>query len=85
MLMLCRYLTIPARFDEHSWRERIFSIEHTEKLVALSKKVDRGKLMRKNLELMNQIIQSKTHKNQNTFKSRLNGQPQLTIIQVAKS
>jgi hypothetical protein len=34
---------------------------------------------------MNQIIHSKTHKNQNTFKSRLNGQPQLTIIQVAKA
>jgi hypothetical protein len=39
--MLCRYLTIPARFDEHSWRRAYFSIEHTEKLVALSK-VDRG-------------------------------------------
>jgi hypothetical protein len=34
---------------------------------------------------MNQIIHKPNTQNQNTFKSRLNGQPQLTIIQVAKS
>jgi hypothetical protein len=34
---------------------------------------------------MNQIIHKQNTQNQNTFKSRLNGQPQLTIIQVAKS
>jgi hypothetical protein len=65
--------------------ERIFSIEHTEKLVALSKKKTEGKLMRKNLRAHESDYTQKTHKNQNTFKSRLNGQPQLTIIQVAKS
>jgi hypothetical protein len=34
---------------------------------------------------MNQIIHKQNTQNQNTFKSRLNGQPQLTIIQVAKA
>jgi hypothetical protein len=62
-----------------------FSIEHTEKLVALSKKTE-GKLMRKNLRAHeSDYTQAKNTQNQNTFKSRLNGQPQLTIIQVAKS
>jgi hypothetical protein len=41
--------------------ERIFSIEHTEKLVALSKKVDRGEANEEELgELMNQIIHKHT-------------------------
>jgi hypothetical protein len=40
--------------------------------------------MRKNRAHESDYTQAKTHKNQNTFKSRLNGQPQLTIIQVAK-
>jgi hypothetical protein len=42
--------------------------------------------MRKNLRAHeSDYTQAKHTKNQNTFKSRLNGQPQLTIIQVAKS
>jgi hypothetical protein len=50
------------------------------------KKVDRGEANEEELgELMNQIIHKQNTQNQNTFKSRLNGQPQLTIIQVAKS
>jgi hypothetical protein len=63
-----------------------FSIEHTEVSGSFKKKIDRGKANEEELGgLMNQIIHKPNTQNQNTFKSRLNGQPQLTIIQVAKA
>jgi hypothetical protein len=40
MLMLCRYLTIPARFDEHSWRRAYFQLS-TLRNVSFKKKVER--------------------------------------------
>jgi hypothetical protein len=56
--------------------ERIFQLSTLE---SVAFKKSRQRLMREN---MNQIIHKQNKKN--TFKSRLNGQPQLTIIQVAK-
>jgi hypothetical protein len=66
--MLCRSITGKVLMNIVM---RVFSIEHTEKLVALSKKVDRGKLMRKNLRAHESDYTQQNTQNQNTFKSRL--------------
>jgi hypothetical protein len=63
--------------------ERIFQLSTLRISGSFKKKVDRGEANEE--EQAHESDYTQNTQNQNTFKSRLNGQPQLTIIQVAKS